>query len=298
MHEGVDAEPSEWVKAAVHFEQPAQEATLLDYLHEVEHAAERIERLEQAIDEAVKTAPEDAGGDRGAAGSARDREDIGGDHRGRAGEFSRFARPRQLMGYSGAVASEDSSGERIGAGASPKRAMRTCGGSSWKRPGPIGTGRRWVPRSQAPGDAQRRGESDRVEGAASAARRYRRLTAHGKSKQQAVTAVGRELLGFIWAIGVQAEAEAEPTRRQRAVRFNEIGSAGQGTQQRWRPRGTRKGESSMRSYAAGLLARPAPLVRGSSRRITIMRFSTREYQSDQPSRQPPRLLSALLFKRK
>ena len=28
-----------WIKQRVHFEQPAQEATLLDYLHEVEHAA-------------------------------------------------------------------------------------------------------------------------------------------------------------------------------------------------------------------------------------------------------------------
>ena len=42
------------------------------------------------------------------------------------------------------------------------------------------------------------------------------------------------------------------------------------------------------TYAAGLRARPALLVRGSSRRITIMRCPTREYQSDQPSRQPPR----------
>jgi hypothetical protein len=30
---------------------------LLDYLHEVEHVAARIERLERAIDEAVKAAP-------------------------------------------------------------------------------------------------------------------------------------------------------------------------------------------------------------------------------------------------
>jgi len=42
----------------VHFEQPAQEYTLLDYLHEVEHMADRIRRLEQAIEEAVKLAPQ------------------------------------------------------------------------------------------------------------------------------------------------------------------------------------------------------------------------------------------------
>ncbi|HXO61182.1 MAG TPA: transposase [Candidatus Acidoferrales bacterium] len=34
----------------------AQEATLLDYLHEVEHGAARIARLDNAITEAVKSA--------------------------------------------------------------------------------------------------------------------------------------------------------------------------------------------------------------------------------------------------
>jgi hypothetical protein len=37
-------------------------------------------------------------------------------------------------------------------------------------------------------------------------RRYRHLTGQGKSPQSAVTAVGRELLGFIWAIGMAADA--------------------------------------------------------------------------------------------
>jgi hypothetical protein len=43
----------ERVKREVHFEQMAQEATLLDYLHEVEPGAARIARLESAITEAV-----------------------------------------------------------------------------------------------------------------------------------------------------------------------------------------------------------------------------------------------------
>jgi transposase len=45
-----------WVKT-VHFAHPAQEATLVDYLHEVEHVAERLTRLEDAITAAVATAP-------------------------------------------------------------------------------------------------------------------------------------------------------------------------------------------------------------------------------------------------
>ena len=40
------------------FEHAPHEATVSDYLHEVEHAAGRIERLEQAIDTAVQGIPE------------------------------------------------------------------------------------------------------------------------------------------------------------------------------------------------------------------------------------------------
>ena len=40
-------------------------------------------------------------------------------------------------------------------------------------------------------------------------KRYRNLVAAGKEKQKVVTAVGRELLGFIWAIGVQVERNSK-----------------------------------------------------------------------------------------
>jgi len=39
-------------------------------------------------------------------------------------------------------------------------------------------------------------------------RRYRQLVARGKPKPQVIVAVARELLGFIWAIGMQVEKEA------------------------------------------------------------------------------------------
>jgi transposase len=38
--------------------------------------------------------------------------------------------------------------------------------------------------------------------------RYLRLAAAGKDKRKIVTAIGRELLGFIWAIGTKAETAA------------------------------------------------------------------------------------------
>jgi hypothetical protein len=37
-------------------------------------------------------------------------------------------------------------------------------------------------------------------------KRYRSLAARGKSPQKIVTALGRELLGFIWAIGINVES--------------------------------------------------------------------------------------------
>src|SRR5437868_8389341 len=45
-----------WAKT-LRLEQPALAATLLDYITEVEHVRERIERLERAIDQAIEAAP-------------------------------------------------------------------------------------------------------------------------------------------------------------------------------------------------------------------------------------------------
>ena len=73
--------------------------------------------------------------------------------------------------------------------------------------------------------------------------RYRRLLGRGKCQQQVVTAVGRELLGFIWAIGVAVEREQRQRHLDRGVADPKRADSAQ--QQRWRPRGTRKGESSI-----------------------------------------------------
>jgi hypothetical protein len=43
--------------------------------------------------------------------------------------------------------------------------------------------------------------------------RYRHLVAHGKCPPEAVTAIGRELLGFIWAIGTHVEATIRDGQR-------------------------------------------------------------------------------------
>jgi transposase len=195
------------VKTAVHFDHAAQEATLLDYLHEVEHAASRIARLEHAIDEAVETAPVRMRAVIAALQALRGIAQVSAvTIVAEVGELSRFTKPRQLMGYSGAVASEDSSGGRIQRGAITKTGnahlRRIIIEAAWAyqhRPsvGPTLRTRHATLDDEVIAIAWK--AQHRLHG------RYRSLTARGKSKQSAVTAVGRELLGFVWAIGTAVE---------------------------------------------------------------------------------------------
>ena len=196
-----------WVKT-VHFEHAAQEATLLDYLHEVEHMADRIQRLEGAIDEAVKTAPARMRAVIEALQALRGIALVSAvTIAAEVGELSRFTKPRQLMGYSGAVSSEDSTGRRIRRGAITKTGnahlRRVVIEAAWAY--------RYRPAVGAPLRKRQASVSEEVKAIAWKAQhrlhaRYRHLTAHGKCKQQTVTAIGRELLGFIWAIGVHVES--------------------------------------------------------------------------------------------
>jgi transposase len=207
-----------WVKSAVHFEHAAQEATLLDYLHEVEHMAERIGRLERAIDTAVKTAPEGMRAVIEALQALRGIALVSAvTIAAEVGELSRFASPRQLMGYSGAVASEDSTGTRIRRGRITKTGnahlRRVIIEAAWAyryRPA-VGPALR---KRQASASAEVKTIAWKAQHRLHA--RYRHLTAQGKCKQEAATAVGRELLGFIWAIGVHVEDQYRHTESDAA----------------------------------------------------------------------------------
>ena len=199
----------DWVKREVHFAARAQEVTLLDYLHEVEHAGERIARLEGAIEEAVKLAP------------PRMRAVIEGlqSLRGIArisavtivaelGEFTRFGAAPKLMDYAGVVASEDSSGERTRRGGITKTGnahlRRVVVEAAWSyrhRPS-IGAALR---QRQKPVSEEVKQISWKAQHRLCG--KYSKLMARGKNKGVVVTAVARELLGFLWAIGMQVEAE-------------------------------------------------------------------------------------------
>ena len=206
-----------WVKERVHFEQAAQEATLLDYLHEVEHAGERIQRLEKAIDTAIETVPQKMRAVIAGLQSLRDIAKISAvSIVAELGEISRFTQPRQLMGYSGAVSREHSSGERVQRGSISKAGnahlRRIVVEAAWSY--------RHRPRVGAALAVRQKDSSEEVKEIAWKAQhrlhsRYSKLCAKGKTKQKVVTAVGRELLGFIWAIGVQVERSMSTSQKKR-----------------------------------------------------------------------------------
>lgn len=204
-----------WVKT-LRFEQPAQEATFLDYLHEVEHAAERVKRLEHAIDQAIESAPASMRALIAGLQALRGiRKVSAATIVAEVGPPSRFARPKQLMGYSGMVSSENSTGGDVRRGAITKTGnahlRRIVGEAAWAyqhRP------------AMSPAVKKRQeGLSEEVKEIAWKAQhrlcsRYRRLMAKGKIRQKVATAIGRELLGFIWAIGMQVEKEQACTKRR------------------------------------------------------------------------------------
>lgn len=202
-----------WVRQ-LRFQQAARESTRLDYLHEVEHMGERVLRLEQAIAEAVEQATPELQEVIQGLQSLRGIAQISAvTIAAELGNISRFAGARQLMAYSGTVPSENSSGRRTQRGGITKTGnahlRRIAVEAAWSyrlRPG-IGPALR----------KRQQGLPEEIKEIAWKAqhrlhKRYSRLAAAGKDQRKIVTAVGRELLGFIWAIGTRAEAATrQPT---------------------------------------------------------------------------------------
>ena len=104
--------------------------------------------------------------------------------------------------------------------------------------------------------------------------RYRKLLGRGKCQQHVVTAVGREFLSFIWAIGVTVERQQQKasssTRRNGITEGESKKKAGTMVAEEHTERRTLERPI----YWGRPAAEPALLVRGSSRRITIMRFGS------------------------
>lgn len=197
-----------WLRGLT-FEHGARQATMVDYLGELDHMGERIQRLEQAIDDAIKTAPEvlravidGLQALRGIAKLTATTIAV------EVGNFSRFERPKQLMGYGGITPSEYSTGKSHRKGAITKTGnahlRRVLVEAAWSyrhRPGKGHALR--VRQRELPAHLNEIGwkAQHRLH------RRYAALQGKGKPNTKVATAVGRELLGFIWAIAVRVERD-------------------------------------------------------------------------------------------
>jgi transposase len=199
----------EWLQRKVHFEVAALEATFLDYVHEVSHQAERITELEKAIDTAIAEAPPQMRAVIEALQALRGVAKITAvTIVAEVGSFSRFENPRSLMGYSGMVSSEFTTGNRVRRGKITKTGnahlRRVVGEAAWayqRRPWVGG----FLRKRQQGLDQEVKDIAWKAQGRLHS--RYTKLTARGKNKNQTVVAVGRELLGFIWAIATRTEAK-------------------------------------------------------------------------------------------
>ncbi len=201
----------EWIKSHVRFEEAALEVTLADYVDEVDHVATRIVKLEKAIDEAIRQAPPEIRAVIEALQALRGvAQTTAASIVSEVGSLSRFPTAPQLMGYSGLVASEHTSGNRVQRGGITKTGnghlRRVLVEAAWAyqhRPNVIGH----LARRQKALAISEEAKQIAWKAQQRLHKRYKAMAARGKNKNQIVAALGRELLGFIWAIGVKTEQQ-------------------------------------------------------------------------------------------
>ena len=181
------------------FDHPSQQICFEEYLGAVEETTARVERLDQQIRDLI---PEWSQAPVVRALTA---------HRGvseltaatliaELGDLTRFDRARDLMGFVGLVPSLNASGQRHRTGAITKtgngHARRVLVESAWAYRHPA--------RRTAHLRRRLEGQPEKVQQLAWKTQvrlcgRYRRMRARGKQHNKTVTAIARELTGFIWA---------------------------------------------------------------------------------------------------
>jgi transposase len=198
---------SNWTQAhfrwleTVKFEQPVQQIVMQEYIDTVVACGKRVDSLERQIEQAAQASRvwpviEALMALRGVSLLAATTVVA------EIGDLQRFASAPQLMAYLGLVPSEHSSG-----GSARRGGITKTGNGHVRR---VLVEAAWTYRYAARKTAvlQRRAERapEVVQDIAWSAQkrlcqRYRQLEAKGKLKVQVCTAVARELVGFIWAIG-------------------------------------------------------------------------------------------------
>lgn len=196
------------------FALPTLQVVYEEYRATLALLADRVTRLDRAIQEALRTLAPTQQALVSALATLRGIQLVtAATLVSELGTLRRFASPRHLMGYSGLVPREHSSGSGVHRGAITKTGnahlRRVLVEAAWAyrhRPNP----------SSAILRARQVGQPAAIVAIATKAQhylypRYRRLTERGKPPLAVATMIGRELLGFIWAIGQAVEPEPAPT---------------------------------------------------------------------------------------
>jgi transposase len=186
--------------ASQKLEHAEQRIAFEETLLAIREAQERVVRLERAIRNAL---PEWSLADLVTALMAMRGLDLvsASAFLAEMGDLSRFPTARELMGYLGLVPSEQSTGEKVRRGgitkAGNRRARRILIESSWSYRHPPRLGKEKLARTAGVSREVREiawKAQHRLSG------RYRTLTRNGKKPTVVITAIARELSGFIWAI--------------------------------------------------------------------------------------------------
>ena len=196
----------QWVRA-LQLPHAEQNTTLVELILEVDHQGQRIERFDAAIDRAVDAAPEQLRAIVDALQALRGVAKVTAVTLATEfGSFSRFEKAGQVMSYTGMVPSEHSSGPKTRRGAITKTGnshlRRVLVESAWHY--------RHRPRLCKRQKELQSSLSPKIATIAWSAqerlhRRYWALTSKSKPSAKVVTALARELAGFVWAIGVETE---------------------------------------------------------------------------------------------
>ena len=182
------------------FEQPERRMAFEEMIFAIRQAQERVARLEQAIRAAV---PDWSLAKMVTAFMALRGIDLvsAADLLAELGDLSRFPTAPEVMGYVGMGCSESSTGDTIKRGPITKsgnrRARRTLVECAWSYQHPPRIG---VAKEQKVAAAPPKVREIAWKAQSRLNRRYRALIRRGKRKNVAITAVARELAGFVWAV--------------------------------------------------------------------------------------------------
>jgi transposase len=190
-----------WMKTLV-FDMPIDKAVFDQYLHTIESIEERVDRIDLQIKEIAESP-------RYEARVRKFRAFKGVDYIialslvCEIGDFKRFPTAAAFMSYLGLVPSEYSSGKKRKQGGITKTGnghmRKLLTEAAWHYARPVQVSKRLAER--------RVGTSENIISYADKAlnrlhKKYVKLVFRGKSKQASVTAVARELSGFLWGVMV------------------------------------------------------------------------------------------------